>query len=294
VIDESIVKCKHGIRMPFNDKTEKGRSTGRVLRPLLALKGEKGDKDEKISNLVISKSAPSGDKDAELISWLEQGALTTPSLRHAGLTEWNRPNVRSTARVTKTGAGGSSLALTKLTTADAARAADRAAARRRTAGAGRENAEPVTRKYTWESGTSADFKSKLKVGITRTFEERQDGTVIWRHERRRNCWISFNEKTKCIETNAPDRDTLDYLFRLMQEFHGIVSCTGAKVAAPQLDIAKHRVIHAFKAEDEGEIDVEEGEILTVLSIEENLWAKVRRENGSEGYVPSDFIQKMDS
>ena len=292
VIDETVVRCKHGVRMPFSDKTERGRSAGRVMKPLIALRGEAGERDGKIASMTVSRRPPSDDNDAELISWLELGALTTPLLRHASLTEWNRPNVRSTARVTKTGAGGSSLALTKLTTADAARAAERAAARRRTGPDAKENSEPVTARYSWPDGSVTDFKKKLKAGYDRKFEERPDGSVVWKNPKKRNCQIVFNESTKLIESTAPNRDTLDFLARIMADFTGLAVVTGA---APRVapELKKYKVMHAFKAEGDGEIDVEEGEILVALSVEENQWANVRKENGVEGYVPSEFIQPLE-
>jgi hypothetical protein len=78
----------------------------------------------------------------------------------------------------------------------------------------------------------------------------------------------------------------------MADFTGLAIVNGA---APRVvtELKKYKVIHAFKAEGDGEIDVDEGEVLVALSVEENQWANVRKDNGTEGYVPSEFIQPLE-
>lgn len=292
VIDESVIRCKHGVRMPFSDKIERGHSAGRVLKPLLALKAVKSVDNEK--NITLEKIELS-----DQLQWLELGALTTPSLKHASLTEWNRPSVRSTARVTKTGASGSSLALTRLTTADAARAAERADQRRRyQTGAFKENSEPVVAKYVWPSGSVAEFKRRLRIGLEKVFEENeQAGSVVWRNPKRRNNTVSFNDNNKEIVVTAVNQDGVEYLVRLMADLKDLKRAGAAQNKSPQVQVnsglKQIKVVATFDAVDQGEVSVKEGEIVGLVQQEDDQWSTVRKQDGFQGFVPTDYLQPIE-
>ena len=293
VVDESIIRCKHGVRMPYSDKIERGHSAGRVLRPLMAFKAVKADQNEKSFTLELVEKP-------DMISWLEQGALATPSLKHVTVTDWNRPSVRSTARVTKTGASGSSLALTRLTTADAARAADRADARRRFGASGsKENADPVVIKYVWSEGSVAEFKKKLRIGLERSFEENeQAGTVLWRNPRRRQNTIVFNDSSKEIVVSASNQDGAEYLTRFLADIKDLKRAGAPQSKAPQVKqnpgAKQMRVLSTFEAVEEGEISVGEGEIVIFVQDEDDQWTTVRKQDGFQGFVPTAYLEPIEA
>ena len=293
VVDESVIRCKHGVRMPFSDKVEKSRSAGRVLKPLIILRFEREDENATVPTMIVVKR-PTGTDDG--VEWLEKGALSTPSLRHALLTDWTRPNVKTTSRVTKTGASGSSLALARLTAVDAARAAERAN-NRRTAAA--SDSEPMTSSFLWEDGTTAEFKRKLVVGIDRNFDEDTEGFVVWRNPRRPSDFVSFNAQTKIISLSAGNQLRADNLKRALSDIQQNlrVSFGDVERAAPKVvtvDAANKRmtVIANFVATDEGEVSIAEGDIVTMLEIGDQQWSYVEKADLSKGYVPFGFLEPL--
>ena len=303
VIDESVVRCRHGVRMIFNDKIEKGRSVGRIFKPLCVLTPSMGLDDNKISSLSISRRpllANSGtvsreEAQADQLDWLRLGSILTPFLNHSGLTEWNRPNVRSTTRVTRTGPGGSSLALSNLSTADAARAAARAGTHRRRGFAESEKCQdPKTAQYIWSSGTLSEFKFRLPVGIEAVFEKNPNGSLTWRIAKRCHNWISFCETTKMINASAPSVDTLNQLVRIIRKIPGVVpaSSTAPSLAVPnEKQEVMLKVIHDFAAEEEGELTVAQDDVVLIFSEDDGSgWVGVKRlKDGAQGYVPAVYL-----
>ena len=307
VVDESVFRCRNGVRMIFNDKIEKGKTTARIFKPLFSLVPEIGA-DDKISAMVVERkpttSTVPDDITADNLEWLRLGSLVTPSLSHAVMTEWTRPNVRNTSRVTKTGPGGSSLALTNMTAADAARAATRATGgvMRRRAGfqnqASKEDGQPVLASFVWPSGTVSEFRRRMPVGVDAQFEQSQDGTITWRIAKRRNNWISFNETSKCIEASAPSNDTLNQLSRIILK---IPTAKATAQTAPVVDThaveprveKKYRVNQNFEAEGDGELDVNVGDIVVIVTDDGSGWTAVRRLcDGREGFVPGVYIEEV--
>lgn len=301
VIDETVLRCRHGVRMVFNDKIDKGKPVGRIFKPLMVLSPVVGSDDNKISSLTVTRrpscSSEKEELTADQLDWLRLGSILTPFLNHACLTEWNRPNVRTTTRVTRTGPGGSSLALLNLSTADAARAAARAGGTfRRRGGPDMEKSseEPKTIQYVWSEGSLAEFKLRFPVLIDAVFEQNQNGTLTWRLAKRRNNWISFSETTKLIQASAPTVDTLNQLIRIIQRMPGAVE-EGA--AAPRLYETKEKVektllvVHDFSAEDHGELSVFKDEVVIVFSEDDGSgWIGVKRvKDGAQGYVPAVYL-----
>jgi hypothetical protein len=300
VIDETVLRCRHGVRMIFNDKIDKGKPVGRIFKPLIVLSPLVGSEDNKISSLTVSRRPScSSEKEqvtADQLDWLRLGSILTPFLNHACLTEWNRPNVRTTTRVTRTGPGGSSLALLNLSTADAARAATRAGGtfRRRGGQDTEKSEEPRTIQYVWSEGTLAEFKLRFPVGVEAVFEQNQNGTLTWRIAKRRNNWISFSETTKLIQASAPTVDTLNQLIRIIQRMPGAVE-EGS--AAPRLHETREKeeksllVIHDFSAEEQGELSVAKDDVVIVFSEDDGSgWIGVKRvKDGAQGYVPAVYL-----
>ena len=292
VVDECTARCRFGIRMAFNDKTEpSGQRSGRPLKPLFVLSPELG-LDDKISNLKVTRLPLHGD-EADEIDWIRLTALITPSLNHAGLTECTVPDLKKMSRVTKTGASGSSLAILNLTLPDAARAAARAS-RRGAANTGPENSEPVMAKFFWHAGTVEKFKGLAPVGITAQVETSQDGTVTWRIANRRNNWISFNESSKLMEASAPSKDAMQTLMRYVNRYPGVVPLGTASVPAPIVaaEEKKFRVKQAFVAEGEGELSVNVDETVVLFNEDDGSgWVGVRKD-GQKGYVPTSFLEPL--
>jgi hypothetical protein len=288
VVDESVIRCKHGVRMPFSDKVEKSRSAGRVMIPLIGLRFEKEN-----GAMVVTKRP--GTTDMELVSWLERGALSTPSLKHYSLTEWNRPNVRITSRVTKTGASGSSLALARLSTADAARAAERADNRRRMVNSTtKETNEPLRLKFIWESGSIQEFRKKVRVGADRNFEESPDGRIVWKNPRRLADTVAFNPNTKVIELEAGNQLRMEFIRRSLADIKDLQSCSSF-VKAPEVrssPMKQMKATAAFVATEQGEVSIEEGEIVTLIDSEDDQWSQIRKSDTSQGFVPSAFLEPL--
>jgi hypothetical protein len=300
VIDESVLKCRNGVRMIFNDKIERQKTTGRIFKPLFVLTPITGG-DAKISHLEISRR-PTGD-EMDDIDWLQMGSLVTPSLSHAVLSEWNQPSVRKTSRVIRTGPGGSSLALSNLTTADAARAAARAAGTTRRRGwysnsNGFSYQDPISQKYNWNDGSINEFKKRMPMGIEAQIEQTKDGIVTWRVTNRRNYWIRFSETNKMIELTAPDSDTLRQVTGIVEKFPGIVPVTTlpAPTVAPPEPTRRERVfrvIQNFKGEEEGELSVDAGEVVVLIQEDSTGWTGVRRvKDGQQGFVPRVYLDEL--
>lgn len=55
---------------------------------------------------------------------------------------------------------------------------------------------------------------------------------------------------------------------------------------------KYQAEYDFYAEQEGEINVKEGEEVTLLSTEDKYWAYVEKINGEKGYVPLSYLNKI--
>lgn len=51
-------------------------------------------------------------------------------------------------------------------------------------------------------------------------------------------------------------------------------------------------LYKFTARDENDVNVERGEILTVLNKDDSDWLFVRRSDGQEGFVPSAFVYPL--
>jgi hypothetical protein len=66
-------------------------------------------------------------------------------------------------------------------------------------------------------------------------------------------------------------------------------------------LARYKVLYSFRREEEGEVDVDEGEIVVVSSGEDGVfgteddtrdgWMMVEKENGAIGYVPVDYLEE---
>ena len=54
-------------------------------------------------------------------------------------------------------------------------------------------------------------------------------------------------------------------------------------------LGKYIVLYTFKARDENDINVERGDVLTVLNKDDPDWHWVVRNDGQEGFVPAAFI-----
>ena len=301
VIDETVLKCRNGVRMIFNDKIERGQTAGRIFKSLFVLSPEMGT-DAKITQLNVSRR-PTGE-EADDLDFLRMGSLVTPSLSHAVLSEWNQPATRNTSRVTKTGAGGSSLALINLTTADAARAANRAGTTRRKGWNTNQNfgteSTPLSAEYSWSSGSCSEFKKRMPVGIEAQFEQSLDGTVTWRITKRRNNWISYSDSTKSIQLMAPDSDTLRQITGIVQRFPNIEAIAStATIPAPQVappTVRRERVFRVkqtFKGQEEGELDIEAGETVILISDDPTGWTGVKRvRDGHQGFVPRVYLDQL--
>jgi hypothetical protein len=282
--------------MIFSDKIEKGKSVGRIFRPLLILTPTLGPDDNKIASLSISRR-PLGDA-VDQLDWLRLGSILTPFFNHAALTEWNRPNVRSSTRVTKTGPGGSSLALSNLSTADAARAAARAGTYKRRGGFESEKPqEPKTAQYVWSHGTVSEFKFRLPVAIEAIYEKSQEGLCLtWRIAKRPSNWISFNETTKQIHASAPSVDTLDQLIRIIRRIPGVVPVGSVAPALalkqPTEETAKlFKVINDFSAEEDIELSVQKDDVVVIFNEDDGSgWVGVKRvKDEAQGYVPTVYL-----
>lgn len=55
---------------------------------------------------------------------------------------------------------------------------------------------------------------------------------------------------------------------------------------------KLRAEYKFEARNEDDVSVKEGEILLLLNNDDPDWFWVRREDGAEGFVPSNYVQKI--
>ena len=290
VVDESTARCKFGIRMAFNDKTEpSGARTGRPLKPLFVLSPDLG-LDEKIASLKVSRLPEHAD-EADAIDWIRLTALITPSLNHATVSECTVPDLKKVSRVTKTGASGSSLAILNLTVPDAARAAARASRRATPSTA---TNEPVMAKYFWVAGTVEKFKGLAPVGIQAHIEVSQDGTVTWRIANRRSNWISFNETSKVMEASAPSKDAMQTLLRYVNRYPGVVPLGSAIVAAPTVATNEKtfRVKQAFAAEGEGELSVNVDDVVELFNEDDGSgWVGVKKD-GQKGYVPTDYLDPI--
>lgn len=289
VIDETAIRCRHGVRMIFNDKIEGGKGAGRIFRPLFSLKGVVAE--EKLEGLEVSRIPVNSEEDD--LWWLQTGSLVTPSLSHAKLSDWKRPNVRS-SRVTRTGPGGSSLALTNMTTSDAVKAASRFDR------AGAPSSSSVSCQFDWPVGTVALFKRRIPPGIDAELETGEGGSITWRLTKRRSNWISFNEATKVLEASAASADMLRQMTRIVDKFPQVTKRTLVE-RAPQLAIVekpKERVFRVLKdfsgQAEEGELTIVQGELLVLLSTDDSGWAAVRRlASGEQGYVPGTYIKEAD-
>ena len=298
IIDESAAKSRHGIRMVFNDKVSvsDGRLENRPFAPLVVLKGEKKDDDEKILNLAeITETVDDMD-------WSQKNSLLWPSLTHRELTEWVRqPTVRSSANI-RTGPGGSSLCLSLMTVGDAIRAANRFQVRNESNG--KKSCSAI---YKWEEGTVSSFQKRLPIGISGKFDQEgskctwmlqppeQDGETNFSKSS-----VSFDESTFVLTVLSIDADEFRYLTRMISRRFpnvepSIPQAAATVAAAPKVIEAKKKifkVLKTYRGEEPGELDVDEGEQVEIVNIDSSGWTAVKSDkSGKVGYVPATFIRE---
>ena len=54
-----------------------------------------------------------------------------------------------------------------------------------------------------------------------------------------------------------------------------------------------RVIYSFRGDDDDDLDVDPGEIVTILNGEDIEWIWVQRRNGREGFIPREYVLPLD-
>jgi hypothetical protein len=301
VIDETAIRCRHGLRMLFNEKTVNGVPVGRVFVPVVlvepVLTELKKDRIESIKS--VKKYAENESIDA-MVEWIRIGSLATPTLSHqCELTQWREAPVVRPSRTTRTGPGGSSLALSNFTTNDAVRAANRFR---------EEKAAPsltCTAQFEWPEGSIPLFKRRIPIGLDGDTEILSD-TITWKLTKKRTNWISFEESKKIITVSAPSSDALKQLIRIVEKFPNVTivktsvpqATLPPRPAAPQITTPTRktilRVLKSLVGEGEGELTCEQNDELELvdphLCDDPNEWIAVKTTSGLEGYVPRSYVQ----
>jgi len=306
IFDETAIKCKHGLRMVMCDKTtlSEGKLENRPMMPLVLLRATTTINEEgktNFSSLELEKTPTTDPVITNDIEWIKIGSLITPSLRHCELTEWTRaPPVRS-SHTTRTGPGGSSLCLTKMTIGDAVKAANRF---RRGENTSKKSGQNV--KYKWEDGSNESFMKRLPIGIAGEFTETEN-SCKW--ELDGGATVTY--RNDIIEIVSRDVEEVKFLSRMIERRFPRVemivsseSTATAAVLAPTVDVTTptkstsppsvrlFKVLKKCVAEEPGELDVDEGEDVVFLSADASGWTAVRHaKTGKIGYVPATYIRE---
>jgi hypothetical protein len=289
--------------MVFCDKatTSEGTLIGRPLIPVASCIGTVKDGEDgkkKLNSLTIEKESIG--TPADDIEWIRLGSLRTPTLRHCTeLTEWVRsPPVRSN-HTTRTGPGGSSLCLTKMTIGDAVKAANRFKRDTRTNHPS-PSSTPQPVGYKWTDGTIESFRKRLPIGISGEFIG-EDDVCKWQLEG--GAYVSFDEKFSNMNIFSTDIEETKFLCRMVErrfpQIEFIAQApTKDKVPERVPQVTKQRsfkLLKNFVAEEPGELTVDEGEEVVFLSADASGWTAVRHaKTGKIGYVPATYIREINS
>ncbi|EER16211.1 hypothetical protein Pmar_PMAR003674 [Perkinsus marinus ATCC 50983] len=309
VIDETSINNRFGNRLCYCDKASRPplvKPEGRPLKPLGILRYSR-DK-QKLTWL---------DKKLSDSKWVRISSCRSMDGTLRKLTRWDPPNTMA-SRVTRTGPGGSCVDVNPQNQ-DAFRSR-RSQLRGDTTVAGGDSAGKMKECAYFECiepVTAEQFKAWLTgFGTGKWDEHIETRSISWRPSGNKG-FIQYYPETRKVDVMAVDDSWMGILTELLTDpssklkvrrmepgdaemtqaagaSNGATLVGEADGAVEDEDMLEIKeVLEDYTKASEDEVALKAGELVRVVEVDQSGWTRVRKENGSVGWVSAEFLADPD-
>ena len=132
-------------------------------------------------------------------------------------------------------------------------------------------------------GSSSNAATTIGPILTNTASNPAAAAALLHHHQQQSIMLMHHHHLTCNSDSDPGKDVDSY------------SGAASDIHPFFKDPSGHRfiVLYNFIARDENDINVERGEFVTVLNMDDPDWYWILRSDGLEGFVPSSFLCSLD-